>query len=77
MVILAISARTSCEHCGFDHMAWCPWQENLKKGLAYVERAVVSAVRRGRIPKKAAEAIKTMLTPSLSIKRAKDCDMVR
>ena len=54
-----------------------PLQENLDKGLAYVERGVVSAVRRGKFSKKAAEAVKTLLTPSLRIADAKDCDMVQ
>lgn len=52
------------------------WQENLDKGLAYVERGVLSAARRGKVSKKTAEAVKTLLTPALSIKATKDCDMV-
>lgn len=51
-------------------------QENLNKGLAYVESGVSSAARRGRVSKKAAEAARSLLTPALSIKAAKDCDMV-
>lgn len=51
-------------------------QENLDKGLAYVERGVLSAARRGKVSKKTAEAVKTLLTPALSIKATKDCDMV-
>lgn len=51
-------------------------QENLDKGLAYVERGVQSAARRGKVSKKTAAAVKTLLTPALSIKATKDCDMV-
>lgn len=51
-------------------------QENLDKGLAYVERGVTSAVRRRQVSKEIAEAVKTLLTPSLSISDTKDCDMV-
>lgn len=51
-------------------------QENLDKGLAYLERGVLSAARRGKVSKKTAEAVKTLLTPALSINAAKDCDMV-
>ena len=51
-------------------------QENLDKGLAYLERGVLSAARRGKVSKKTAEAVKTLLSPALSIKAAKDCDLV-
>lgn len=51
-------------------------QENLDKGLVYLERGVLSAARRGKVSKKVAEATKTLLTPALSIKAAKDCDLV-
>lgn len=51
-------------------------QENLNKGLEYVERGVLSAARRGKVSKKTAEAVKTLLTPALSIKATRDCDMV-
>lgn len=48
----------------------------MDKGLAYVERGVTSAVRRGQVSRETAEAMKTLLTPSLSISGTKDCDMV-
>ncbi|CAM9646104.1 unnamed protein product [Sphacelaria rigidula] len=51
-------------------------QENLDKGLAYVQRGVLSAARRGKISKKMAGATKTLLTPALSIQATKDCDLV-
>eukprot|EP00752_Nemacystus_decipiens_P001823 g1761.t1 len=51
-------------------------QENLDKGLAYVERGVLSAARRGKVSKKTAEAVKTLLTPALSIKATKHCDLI-
>lgn len=41
-----------------------------------MERGVLSAARRGKVSKKTAEAVKTLLTPALSIKATKDCDMV-
>lgn len=48
----------------------------MDKGLAYLERGVLSAARRGKVSKKTAEAVKTLLTPALSIKAAKNCDLV-
>lgn len=41
-----------------------------------MERGVLSAARRGKVSKKTAEAVKTLLTPALSIKATKDCDLV-
>ncbi|CAM9379580.1 unnamed protein product [Laminaria digitata] len=52
-------------------------QENLDKGVDYVERGVLSAARRGKVSQETAAAATTLLTLSLSIKATKDCDMVR
>ncbi|CAN0258174.1 unnamed protein product, partial [Discosporangium mesarthrocarpum] len=52
-------------------------QENLERGLGMIEKAVQSAVRRGKVPKEVAEKAGHMLTSGTSTTLVKDCDMVR